>query len=242
MGRPPEAQGIRVILYRLEFGNAKSYIGITARTARARYREHELDAREGRAAVHCAWRKHGAPTMDVIATFTTKAELLDAERAAILQHGTRAPSGYNMTPGGDANPMDVPEIARRSGEKNRGRKHTAEARSNMGAARRGKTLAAAHRTNISAGQMGRVHPPETLDKIRARAIGRRAADSVRAKLSAQRKGVPHGPMSEETKRKLSDTRKAYWDRMRREDPEALQVIIAKSARGIERAWARRRTA
>ena len=57
----------------------------------------------------------------------------------------------------------------------------------------------------------------------------------------QRKGVPRGPMPEETKRKLSEVRKKYWEMMRRDNPQALQAIITKSARGIERAWARRRS-
>jgi hypothetical protein len=232
-----------VILYCLEFANGKAYIGVTARSAALRYREHELAARDGKAAVYCAWRRHGAPAMTTLKRCATKAELLSAEAAAIVSYDTLAPRGYNMTPGGDSNPMDDPEIARRAGDKNIGRRHTVAARRNMGLARRGKPLSAEHRLNISAGQRGRVHSVDTLEKIRVRAIERQPSDAMRAcwaEQSAKRKGIKKGPLSEETKRKLSTVRRAYWERMRSERPDELKAIIAKSAQGIERAWARRR--
>ena len=236
-----ETQGLAaVILYRLAFANGKSYIGITVRTAQVRYREHELDARNGPAALYRAWRKYGAPALLVLGHYATKEELRLAEVATIAECRTLSPLGYNMTPGGDSNPMDVPEIARRAGDKNIGRVHTIEARRNMGLARRGNPLSEQHRRNIGQGQQGRVHAESTREKIRARAIGRKPTAEQRAKYSAQRKGVVKGPMSEETKRKLSEVRRSYWQRMRTENPEQLQAIIAKSAKGIERAWARRK--
>ena len=231
-------------LYKLLFPNGKAYIGITTRSPRERWWDHCQYAHDGsrKWAVYNAWRKHGEPVMQILAEFSSAEELKAAEQAAITAHGTLVPSGYNMTLGGETNPMEIPELARRAGDKNIGRKHTAAARRNMGLSRLGRKASEDHRAKISKGQLGRVHSQETREKIAAKARGRFVGDSTRALLSYRRKGVPKGPMAEETKAKLSAARRSYWERMRRENPEQLQTIIAKSAEGIQRAWDRRRSA
>lgn len=228
-------------LYTLTFANGKMYVGITTRPAR-RFREHKVASERGinNSIVYRAWRMHGDPVINIVGEFYTKEDLLSAEFAAIAEYRTLTPDGYNMTPGGDTNPMDIPEIARRAAEKNIGRKHSADARANMGNSRRGRKATAEHCAKISAGQKGKVLSAETKEKIRAKAIGRKVSDASREKQSRERKGIKRGPMANETKMKLSNLRREYWKKMREENPSALNEIIAKSAAGIKKAWDRRK--
>lgn len=228
------------ILYRLDFVGGKSYIGISIRSARQRFSDHRQTSRKNAAAVYCAWRKHGEPTIVVLAEIGDLADLRDAEREAIVIYGTFVPNGYNMTHGGDTNPMDVPELAEAAAKKNRGRKHTEEARRNMGLSRKGRKATTEHRANISAGQTGRVHSAETREKIRNRAVGRVATDETRAAMSAQRKGKPTYERTDEQRRRLSEFRKEYWSRMRKENPDALRAAATKQGVALARSWAVRK--
>jgi hypothetical protein len=74
-----------------------------------------------------------------------------------------------------------------------GRKHTAEARAKMSAARAG----------VPRGP----HSQQTKDKMSATAMGRLKSEAHRAAMIAARTGVPRGPHSEEHKRKLSESNK-----------------------------------
>ena len=98
-------------LYKLDFTNGKSYVGITTKTAKSRFDNHKRCANTGKgAALYNAWRKHGEPKLTVLAVLEDK-ELASAEQRAIAVYGTLVPSGYNMTSGGEVSPMLFSEIA-----------------------------------------------------------------------------------------------------------------------------------
>jgi len=112
------------ILYKLVFASGKAYIGQTARNMNTRIAQHNRSVKSGsQLAVHCAWRKHGAPVISVIAEFETQAELHAAEKAAIIAIGTLAPQGYNVAYGGESAPSKNPEVAAKISAKATGRKY-----------------------------------------------------------------------------------------------------------------------
>lgn len=85
--------------------NGKRYVGQTTLPVEARWAAHV----RGRFAARCrllsrAIRKHGreAFTVEGIATCATREELNASERFAIEWLGTVAPSGYNLTTGGES--------------------------------------------------------------------------------------------------------------------------------------------
>jgi hypothetical protein len=84
--------------------NGKAYVGFTKLTVEARFGLHLASARTGsNVAFHCAIRKHGhdAWTHEELEIHRTKEAACQAEVRLIVQHGTRAPHGYNMTLGGE---------------------------------------------------------------------------------------------------------------------------------------------
>lgn len=96
-------------LYKLDFPNGKSYIGITKKTAAKRFKGHSQAARLGcRSPLYNAWRKHGEPTLMILAVLEDD-DLHAAEIRAIKAFGTLLPGGYNATRGGDLNPMELEE-------------------------------------------------------------------------------------------------------------------------------------
>ena len=231
---------MKAFVYRLIFKNGKSYVGITTTSPALRMQRHAQAAIKGRFAVYKAWRKHGAPEVSLLACATNQADILWLEKHFIAEFKAFGRNGYNMTPGGDTNPMTVPELARRAGDANKGRKHTEEARKNMGLSRKGKKLTAEHRRKISDGQRGNTRGDECREKIRKKAIGRTVSEQTRARQSIIRKGKPSYERTPESRESAAKARRDYWERMRRENPEELQRIISKSAFGIKAAWARRK--
>lgn len=69
----------------------------------SRYQEHDYSARSGvDLPIYRAWRKHGAPTEEIISRHASKNECARAEIAAIACHRSRDRSiGYNVTSGGE---------------------------------------------------------------------------------------------------------------------------------------------
>lgn len=100
-------------LYKLDFANGKSYIGITTNVAQHRFNGHRARCRSTKgndAAIYHAWRKHGEPTLLVLAVVEDR-DLADTEIRAIKVFNTVVPNGYNMTHGGDVSPLVDPLIA-----------------------------------------------------------------------------------------------------------------------------------
>lgn len=110
-----EMQGVSV--YLLTFPNGKSYVGIASNPQR-RYRQHELSAENGkRYAISNAWRKHGKPTMRIMATAESYEMAYVLEQLYVLGHNSKAPNGYNMTDGGEAIAGLAEEILAERGRK-----------------------------------------------------------------------------------------------------------------------------
>lgn len=169
-------------LYRLDFSSGRSYIGITRTTARMRYARHRRSAKNcAKGVVYSAWRKYGEPRLVVLAA-VSNADLYETERRAIAIYGTRYPSGYNFTDGGDIPPSLTPEVAEkiRRALKGRklsperrarlsavvtGRRHTDEARVNMSRAQKGRVMTLEHRAKLAAAKRGTVRSPEVRSKM-----------------------------------------------------------------------------
>jgi hypothetical protein len=159
-------------------------------------------------ALHCAIRKYGADKFSVteiarvwpIGLNETEKRCIDIfETFALTGHG------YNMTIGGDgASGWKQPPV-------------TDEWRRKQRESHLGKKLSDAHRQKLCQAHEGRTYSkrgPETGAKIRARLLGGKLSVETKRKMSEKRRGVPQGPHSEETKRKLSLARKRWWDKRR----------------------------
>lgn len=91
-------------LYKLTSPSGKSYIGISLFSVEKRCAEHQAAARKGvRTALYAAIRRYGFEqfAVAVLAESDSWPALCEMERASITEHVTLAPSGYNMTTGGD---------------------------------------------------------------------------------------------------------------------------------------------
>jgi len=99
-------------IYKLLFPNGKGYVGkTTAKRLSKRLRAHKNAAlrnrRDGCRLLWAAIRKYGwrNVTKVVLKRKVPKERLNEEEVALIAEHNTLAPNGYNLTPGGDGNPM-----------------------------------------------------------------------------------------------------------------------------------------
>lgn len=95
-------------LYRLTSPSGKSYIGITTKTAEARWAkhvEHALGKRDS-GYLYNALRKHGAESfaVETLVVADDTDYLRDLEKRAIVAFGTRYPFGYNVAGGGEMAP------------------------------------------------------------------------------------------------------------------------------------------
>lgn len=90
-------------LYRLDFPNGKSYIGITSKTAQKRFSTHVDKSRRANYPVSNAIRKYGEDSVKVntLVIADDWDYLCDLEIKAIKVYGTFSPLGYNLTKGGD---------------------------------------------------------------------------------------------------------------------------------------------
>lgn len=169
-------------LYRLDFANGKSYVGITKGKSTFRYKGHRRVAEAGSlCAVHAAWRKHGEPCLTVLAILEDR-ELPSTEMRAIAAYKTLTPAGYNMTPGGESNPM-----------------HTESAKAKVSAKLLGRVFKAETIERMSLSATRRCSTPEGLAAVGLANKGKRASEASRAKMRVAQTGRTH---SEETKRKI----------------------------------------
>ena len=220
------------ILYELTFPNGKKYVGQTVRSMDIRFRQHRSSAETGSPlAVHCAWRKHGEPSVAVLGEYDDADTLHAAEVKAIADRGTLSPHGYNLGFGGETAPSKNPDVAKKISERTKGRKApmTGEERSVVTAAlwqtdeyRKAQTDAQKARwadADAKAAQSQRLKaawakrkaegwqmPEETKAKMRKREF----SAETRAKMSAAAKARKRVSVSDETRAKLSGRTKAAW--------------------------------
>lgn len=176
-------------LYRLDFANGKSYIGITTKAPEKRLEGHRRSTKYSDLAVHRAWRKHGEPTMRVMAIIED-ADLAATEIRAIAAYGTLVPNGYNLGPGGDMSPMLNPIVAAKVSATNKGMAaafkgpHSKEAKAKQRAAKLGRKLTAEHRAKIAAAGIGRMPTEATRAKLSAVHAGKPKSAEHRAKIAS----------------------------------------------------------
>lgn len=193
--------------------NNKQYIGKAIHGLNCRKKAHEKAAMDGSTFYfHCALRKYGFNAFDWAILFRSDwdDELLIAEHKFICDFCTIAPSGYNMTTGGEGCSGRILSLESREkiGNANRGRKHTKE----ECAAMKGRVFSPEHRAKLSAAKLGKRLPqkttdaaalvnrgkertPETKAKISAANKGRRLSPETRAKMSVAKKGRKHSAES-----------------------------------------------
>lgn len=155
------------IMYRLVFASGKSYIGIIRKGANTRMNTHRADMVRGKdSLIYRAWRKHGEPILMVMAHLEDS-ELEVTEIRAISVYGTLTPNGYNSTTGGDISPPLMDHVARKIGDRHRGRIIGPEWRAKLSAAAKGRKKSDLTKSRMSASLRMRFCKEETKRKISA---------------------------------------------------------------------------
>lgn len=133
--------------------------------------------------------------MEFVQTDLLESIAFDLEKALIAQYGRR-----DLGLGPLTNLTD-------GGEGTAGHIFTKERCDKISKSLTGKKLSPEHIEALRNGAKNRIRLPmseETKDRIRQKAIGRGHTEATRKKLSIAKTGVPLGPPSEETRRKISD--------------------------------------
>lgn len=169
----------------------KRYVGITSRTLKRRWAEHLYDSRRrSRMAIGRAIAKHGAESFRIepLCCARTWGDICAAETTLIVQWGTLAPSGYNVSTGGGGafGVKKSTESVERSAAKHRGRPCHPNTRAASSLAHKGVAKTPEHRARMA-----------------ARATGRRLSNATRAKISAAKVGKPQNVGASNPGAKLS---------------------------------------
>lgn len=183
-------------LYRLDFPNGKSYIGMTTTTARKRFQGHAAQSTKSKTPLYNAWRKFGAPRLVVLSVIESE-DLPATEERAIKIYRTLIPFGYNLLESSSSPPMCNPEVSKKLlGHKhNLGRRWTTTQRE--------KIISKLIGNKFSAG----VSPSkETRMLLSASSTGRKHKDESRAKVSAAQKGRKRTDAEKELHRQLAIAR------------------------------------
>ncbi|MNO83882.1 hypothetical protein D3C76_752080 [compost metagenome] len=218
-------------LYKLTFKSGKSYVGQTIRKLKVRIAAHRNAARIGsKLAVHCAWRSHGEPEIEILGEFQSHAELHAAEIEAIVTHKTLSPNGYNIGHGGETAPSKNPDVAKRISERLKGKKHTDTAQFHKALKKRwsdpegrekmlegmrtcwtvSMKMAASERAKIrweQRKQEGWTMPESQKEKLRNKNI----SDETRSRMSESAKRRGPNPVSDESRIKMSENAKRSWN-------------------------------
>lgn len=142
-------------------------------------------------AVHCAWREHGEPNIEILAQTDDQEQLHKLEIALIAEHRTISPNGYNISEGGDTAPSKSPEVAAKIAAKAFGRKWSDEKKLQMAEAMRKRWEDPEYRNKVIVG----------LKKSGERQ-GYKEAAAKRIKLMWEKRHASGWEMPEETKQKL----------------------------------------
>lgn len=200
-------------LYKLDFSNGKSYVGITRQESRARFSEHLSSARNRpEFAIHHAINKYGIPELKTLAVGSWD-YLKEAEKKAIKVFNTKSPNGYNLTDGGEGvvgNTMSDESKARLSAL-NTNKVMTQEAKDKIAAAVTIRMAKPGMREQIANKLTGKIVSKETRAKLSAAAKSRYADLEERKKSSDRMRGRK---VSVETCEKLSRSLIAYHGKVK----------------------------
>jgi len=166
-------------LYKLDFENGKSYIGITTKTAEQRFKGHRgaiYSKRSRCTALYDAWRKYGDPKLTILAVLEN-IDLKATEVRAIKVYGTLSPVGYNLTTGGDLNTTFTEETRARMSASAKGRAFSEAAKAKLALVNIGNKYL-----------LGHVHSAESRAKMSASGLGKVRSDETRAKMSQAQMG------------------------------------------------------
>lgn len=191
------------------------YIGITNGTVEKRWKNHVRDSFNGWSgsiALARAIVKYGPESFAIeeLACCRSHEDLFSTERLLIVQEGTKVPHGYNIAPGGEGAMF--------------GRRHTAETKAKISAAKKGRKLSEQHVAKMSEAMrgdrnpyFGKKHSLESLAKMsevhrgNKHHLGYKHSPEAREKMSAALRGENHPqwgkPLSEETRAKISEGRR-----------------------------------
>jgi group I intron endonuclease len=169
--------------------SGKRYVGITSKTAQERWREHTKKARRLDTALARAIQKYGRASFTVQTLLRAEWEYVEAvEQPAIERFGAMAPCGYNVRGGGaqpkmnEATKAKLSVAARRqfaslsareaAADRQRGKRHSEEARVKMSLARKGRRQTESDRAKKSAAAKLRWQRPGERGKARQWAAAR----------------------------------------------------------------------
>lgn len=102
-------------------------------------------------AVHCAWREHGEPNIEILVQTDDQEQLHKLEIALIAEHRTISPNGYNISEGGDTAPSKTPEVAAKIAAKAIGRKWSEEKKLQIAEAMRKRWEDPKYRASVISG-------------------------------------------------------------------------------------------
>lgn len=161
--------------------SGRGYIGITSRGLKRRWTEHLYDSRKRhtKMAISRAIAKHGAGNFQIEAICSARSwpDICAAEALLIVQHGTRTPSGYNSSDGGEGafGVKKSADSVERSAAKHRGKPCHPNTRAAAVRFHLGRPKSVEHCARISAARMGKARDKKTKAKISAAWARRRAA-------------------------------------------------------------------
>jgi len=164
-----------------------------------------------------AIKKYGKKNFkkEIIEFFNTKQEAFNAQEMYINQYNTLVPNGYNISPKGGMNVTNCysDEMKKRMSLMHKGKKISDNQKICISKALKGRIKSEEERKKLSKSLSGHNHSEETKNKIRLKHIGKKISEETKNKLSKSTKGIK--TVSKETKQKMSDARKKYWESKRK---------------------------
>jgi group I intron endonuclease len=187
--------------------NGKIYIGQTIKTLQKRINNHKYDAKISKNYFHRSLQKYGIENFSwgIIDYAYTKKDLDDKEKWWISYYDT-IQKGYNILKGGQI--RLTPEIYKKIGESNIGRKHSEETKKKISKGNKGKIISEEHRNKISKKMKERCITKKFREKMsilmKLRMKGVLKSEEQKRKMSIAHIGMTY---SEETKKKISNALK-----------------------------------
>lgn len=181
--------------------NGKKYVGQTRFSLSTRWRQHVDAAGDGSTfAIHRAIRKYGPESFSIKEIAKCAPENLnDIESLCIeiFDSFCFTGHGYNMTKGGGGiSGWRMPPV-------------TEEWRRKQKESHSGKVFSEEHLKNLRLAHIGRVYHKRGKSSHPSKLRGRKLSEQTRQKMSQAHRGKSSGPHSEETKRKISESRRRF---------------------------------